>query len=147
MDDEPPPRPRRCATATVAAAPSLLLVIGGFAVFFFAASIWLVRRLGAKLPAADRQMASVFGDARAQLPAFASLLPFLLLLYIVSWLDRVNVGFAKLQMNADLGFSDADRTENIRRIAPQARIIQLSARTGEGLPEWYAFLRSLADRT
>ena len=34
------------------------------------------------------------------------LLPFLLLLYIISWLDRVNVGFAKLQMNDDLGFSD-----------------------------------------
>jgi len=34
------------------------------------------------------------------------LLPFLLLLYIVSWLDRVNVGFAKLHMNSDLGFSE-----------------------------------------
>ena len=34
------------------------------------------------------------------------LLPFLLLLYIISWLDRVNVGFAKLQMNADIGISD-----------------------------------------
>ena len=34
------------------------------------------------------------------------LLPFLLLLYIVSWLDRINVSFAKLQMNADLGFSE-----------------------------------------
>jgi ACS family tartrate transporter-like MFS transporter len=34
------------------------------------------------------------------------LLPFLLLLYIISWLDRVNVGFAKLQMNVDLGFSE-----------------------------------------
>jgi ACS family tartrate transporter-like MFS transporter len=34
------------------------------------------------------------------------LLPFLLLLYIISWLDRVNVGFAKLQMNSDLGMSD-----------------------------------------
>jgi ACS family tartrate transporter-like MFS transporter len=34
------------------------------------------------------------------------LLPFLLLLYIISWLDRVNVGFAKLQLNADLGFSE-----------------------------------------
>jgi ACS family tartrate transporter-like MFS transporter len=34
------------------------------------------------------------------------LLPFLLLLYIISWLDRVNVGFAKLEMNADLGFSE-----------------------------------------
>jgi len=28
-------------------------------------------------------------------------------LYIVAWLDRVNVGFAGLQMNADLGFSSA----------------------------------------
>ena len=35
------------------------------------------------------------------------LIPFLLLLYIVAWLDRVNVGFAALQMNQDLGFSAA----------------------------------------
>src|ERR1043166_3653220 len=34
------------------------------------------------------------------------LLPFLLLLYIISWLDRVNVGFAKLEMNSDLGLSE-----------------------------------------
>jgi MFS transporter, ACS family, tartrate transporter len=33
------------------------------------------------------------------------LIPFLFILYIVAWLDRVNVGFAALQMNADLGFS------------------------------------------
>lgn len=35
------------------------------------------------------------------------LIPFLLLLYIVAWLDRVNVGFAALQMNEDLRFSPA----------------------------------------
>jgi MFS family permease len=35
------------------------------------------------------------------------LLPFLLLLYVVAWLDRVNIGFAALQMNEDLGFSSA----------------------------------------
>jgi MFS family permease len=35
------------------------------------------------------------------------LLPFLLLCYVVAYLDRVNVGFAKLEMSADLGFSDA----------------------------------------
>jgi ACS family tartrate transporter-like MFS transporter len=35
------------------------------------------------------------------------LLPFLLLLYVVAWLDRVNISFASLQMNHDLGFSDA----------------------------------------
>jgi MFS transporter, ACS family, tartrate transporter len=37
----------------------------------------------------------------------ARLLPFLLLLYVVAWLDRVNIGFAALQMNRDLGFSAA----------------------------------------
>jgi len=35
------------------------------------------------------------------------LIPFLLLLYIIAWLDRVNVGFAALQMNQDLGFGAA----------------------------------------
>jgi ACS family tartrate transporter-like MFS transporter len=35
------------------------------------------------------------------------LLPFLLLLYVVAWIDRVNISFAALQMNADMGFSDA----------------------------------------
>ena len=33
------------------------------------------------------------------------LLPFMFILYIVAYLDRVNVGFAALQMNADLNFS------------------------------------------
>jgi D-galactonate transporter len=35
------------------------------------------------------------------------LIPFLMLLYFVAYLDRVNVGFAQLQMKSDLGFSDA----------------------------------------
>ncbi|MBB2920139.1 MFS transporter [Cupriavidus alkaliphilus] len=35
------------------------------------------------------------------------LLPFLLVCYLFAYLDRVNVGFAKLQMQSDLGFSDA----------------------------------------
>jgi ACS family tartrate transporter-like MFS transporter len=33
------------------------------------------------------------------------LIPFLFVLYVIAWLDRVNVGFAGLQMNAELGFS------------------------------------------
>src|SRR3989440_12909218 len=33
------------------------------------------------------------------------LIPFLFLLYTIAWLDRVNVGFAALEMTADLGFS------------------------------------------
>ncbi|WP_405475741.1 MFS transporter [Streptomyces sp. NBC_00009] len=35
------------------------------------------------------------------------IVPFLILCYVVSYLDRVNVGFAKLQMSQDLGFSEA----------------------------------------
>ncbi|MDE2325450.1 MAG: MFS transporter, partial [Betaproteobacteria bacterium] len=35
------------------------------------------------------------------------LIPFLMLCYFVAYLDRVNVGFAQLQMKSDLGFSDA----------------------------------------
>jgi MFS transporter, ACS family, tartrate transporter len=34
------------------------------------------------------------------------LLPFVFLLYLVNYLDRVNVSFANLRMSADLGFSD-----------------------------------------
>lgn len=33
------------------------------------------------------------------------LIPFLLVLYVVAWLDRVNISFAALQMNEDLNFS------------------------------------------
>jgi ACS family tartrate transporter-like MFS transporter len=35
------------------------------------------------------------------------LIPFLFLLYVIAYLDRVNVGFASLDMNRDLGFSAA----------------------------------------
>ena len=35
------------------------------------------------------------------------LVPFLFLLYIFAYLDRINVGFASLQMNEALGFSSA----------------------------------------
>ena len=34
------------------------------------------------------------------------LMPFVLMLYIISYLDRVNVGYAGLQMSKELGFSD-----------------------------------------
>jgi MFS transporter, ACS family, tartrate transporter len=35
------------------------------------------------------------------------LVPWLLLLYVIAWFDRVNISFAALHMNADLGFSPA----------------------------------------
>jgi len=46
-------------------------------------------------------------EAAAYNRAAWKLIPFLLVLYIISFLDRVNVGFAKLQMLKDLSMSDA----------------------------------------
>jgi MFS family permease len=44
--------------------------------------------------------------ARAYRKVFWRLMPFLMLCYIASYLDRVNIGFAKLQMQQELGFSE-----------------------------------------
>jgi MFS transporter, ACS family, tartrate transporter len=49
--------------------------------------------------AADPDVSLVLAKARRRL------IPFLFLLYIVAYLDRINVGFAALQMNQALGFS------------------------------------------
>ena len=35
------------------------------------------------------------------------ILPFATIVYILAWIDRVNVGFAKLTMLNDLGWSEA----------------------------------------
>lgn len=44
--------------------------------------------------------------ARARRRVAYRLLPFVFLLYVVNYIDRVNVSFANLRMSADLGFSD-----------------------------------------
>jgi MFS transporter, ACS family, tartrate transporter len=43
---------------------------------------------------------------RARWRVASRLLPFVFLIYIVNYIDRVNVSFANLRMSADLGFSD-----------------------------------------
>jgi hydrogenase nickel incorporation protein HypB len=48
----------------------------------------------------------------------------------------------KVDVADTLGFKRSVAAENIRRIAPQAKLIQLSARSGEGMEEWYEFLRT-----
>jgi MFS family permease len=45
-------------------------------------------------------------EARTYAKVTWRIVPFLMLCYLVAYLDRVNVGFAKLQMSADLHFSD-----------------------------------------
>ncbi len=47
------------------------------------------------------------GEARTYAKVDRRLIPFLFLCYILAYLDRVNVGFAKLQMLKDLSLSDA----------------------------------------
>ena len=46
-------------------------------------------------------------EARTIRKVMWRLLPFLFFCYFVAYLDRVNVGFAKLQMNSALGLSEA----------------------------------------
>src|SRR4030042_2793059 len=46
------------------------------------------------------------GELTAYRKVTRRLIPFLFICYICAMLDRVNVGFAKLQMCADLGFSE-----------------------------------------
>ena len=49
----------------------------------------------------------------------------------------------KIDVAGVLGFDREAAAENVRRMAPQARLIQLSARSGEGMQEWYDLLGSL----
>jgi len=43
---------------------------------------------------------------RTYTKVFWRIVPFIMLCYVIAYLDRVNVGFAKLQMSQDLGFSE-----------------------------------------
>jgi sugar phosphate permease len=45
-------------------------------------------------------------EERAFRKATRRLIPFLFLIYVVAYLDRVNVSFAQLQLEDDLAFSD-----------------------------------------
>ncbi len=56
------------------------------------------------MAASDENSASALG-AQVIRKATWRLIPFMALLYFINYLDRVNVGFAALTMNADLGFS------------------------------------------
>jgi MFS family permease len=52
-------------------------------------------------PSATSDLDAVYGKIAKRV------IPFLVLLYLMAWLDRYNLGFAKLQMLKDLGFSEA----------------------------------------
>ncbi|MBM3852662.1 MAG: hydrogenase nickel incorporation protein HypB [Verrucomicrobia bacterium] len=50
----------------------------------------------------------------------------------------------KIDLAGVLGFDRAAAVANIRRVAPQAEIFELSARTGEGLGPWLEYLRKMS---
>ena len=52
----------------------------------------------------------------------------------------------KIDVAGVLGFDRAAAAENVRRIAPQARLIELSSRSGEGMGAWYDLLGGLAGK-
>ncbi|HKX40632.1 MAG TPA: MFS transporter [Burkholderiaceae bacterium] len=55
---------------------------------------------------APEQRAATAQTDSAYRKVFWRIVPFLMLCYVVAYLDRVNVGFAKLQMSQALGFSE-----------------------------------------
>src|SRR5262245_17695736 len=51
------------------------------------------------------------------------------------------VVLSKTDLSRPAGFERSAALENLRQIAPQAKVFELSARTGEGMPAWCAFLQ------
>lgn len=93
----------------LAPAPELLLIIGFFALFFFAAAMFLGRKLRPLSDAGDQRWQAMFGDTRAQLPAFSALLPFILLVMMTQRLALANpspvFGLALLLVVLTLGLA------------------------------------------
>jgi hydrogenase nickel incorporation protein HypB len=52
----------------------------------------------------------------------------------------------KMDLAQPAGFDRTAALNNISKVAPQARIIELSARTGAGLDDWFSFLREQTAR-
>ena len=57
------------------------------------------------MTASTEPAASIGQDSVALAKVTRRIIPFMMLLYFVAFLDRVNIGFAALTMNAELGFS------------------------------------------
>jgi D-galactonate transporter len=55
----------------------------------------------------EKSSSAAADENRLYRKVFARIVPFLMLCYVVAYLDRVNVGFAKLQMATQLNLSDA----------------------------------------
>jgi len=54
---------------------------------------------------------------------------------------------SKIDMLAASGLDSEELRRNIRAVAPDAEILEVSARTGEGMDQWIALLRSLSSES
>lgn len=59
------------------------------------------------------------------------------------WADGVLLN--KLDLEKAVEFNRDRTLSNIHRIAPQSRVFEISARTGQGIAAWMAFFRSRVD--
>jgi hydrogenase nickel incorporation protein HypB len=48
----------------------------------------------------------------------------------------------KIDLAEAVGFDRELALANLRRVAPQATILEVSARTGDGMEQWYRFLQA-----
>ena len=48
----------------------------------------------------------------------------------------------KIDLAEAAGFDRDAALDNIRKISPEAKVLELSARTGAGMDGWYEFLES-----
>jgi hydrogenase nickel incorporation protein HypB len=53
------------------------------------------------------------------------------------------VVLSKTDLSAPAGFERSVALESLRQIAPQAKVFELSARTGAGMPAWFSFLQDM----
>jgi hydrogenase nickel incorporation protein HypB len=56
------------------------------------------------------------------------------------------VVISKMDIAEVVGYQAEIALDNLRRVAPQARIFEVSARTGKGMTDWYDYLRSTVNR-
>lgn len=91
--------------------PDLLFVVGGFVLLFFTGGLWLMRRLGGRLNLSLPGELKLPGDVRAQIPSLSVLLPFALLVMVVTRLPLADpspvFGLALLLVVLALGLSRA----------------------------------------
>jgi hydrogenase nickel incorporation protein HypB len=52
----------------------------------------------------------------------------------------------KMDIAGPVGFDRDTAVRNIRRVAPEATILEVSARTGQGMAQWYAYLEERCRR-